>query len=81
MSGHHRVDGSALRDAREQHGWTRKQLSEHSGVSESWIKHVELGYKTPSRRTAHKLAKALGVNINTFSTMAPLAASSAQEAA
>jgi transcriptional regulator with XRE-family HTH domain len=55
-------------DLREKLGVTRPQLVERSGVSLSWLKYIELQHRQPSGLVAYAIAKALNVNIDTFTT-------------
>lgn len=51
--------GSAVRRLRTERGWTLKDLSERSGISQSALSRVETGQITLSFDRAHALARAL----------------------
>lgn len=51
--------GQELKSLREAAGWTQRDLSSHSGVSQSTIKEIELG-REPKSTTLFKLVAALG---------------------
>lgn len=46
-----------MKDIRELHGMTRKDIADLSGVSMEYIARFELGYRYPSRTNYNKLAK------------------------
>lgn len=52
-----------LKEAREEHGWSQKRLSDESGVSRDSISNYETGQRDAWPSTAKKLADALGVEI------------------
>ena len=53
--------GSTLRDLREMHGLTARQLSTNSGLSAAMISRIENGLVSPSISTLNALAKSLEV--------------------
>ncbi len=53
--------GSALRDLRDSHGFTARQLASQSGVSAAMISRIENGQTSPSISTLSALARALSV--------------------
>ena len=53
--------GSALRDLRESHNLTARQLAAQSGVSAAMISRIENGQASPSISTLSSLARALDV--------------------
>ena len=53
--------GIAVRQLREQQGWSQEQLAEHSDLNRSYVGEVERGSVIPSIVTAHKLAQALSL--------------------
>lgn len=61
------IDGSALRTIREQRGISRQKLHELSGVALSWLKAIESDGRQPSGIKAWAIARALDVDIGTFS--------------
>lgn len=63
-----RVDPIKLMELRVEKDWYRVQLAKHSGVSLSYLKYIESGERHPSTIIAKKIAKALGVTIDAFST-------------
>lgn len=73
MHGRH-VSGESLRDIRERQGLFRAELARRSGVSLAWIKYIELDGRQPSGIVVYKLAKALKVDIDAFTTSAKRAA-------
>lgn len=54
--------GQRLREAREERGWTQKELAEISGTTHSTISRSETSVHNPKVTIVGKLAKALGVN-------------------
>ena len=55
--------GIAVRQLREQRGWSQEQLAARSELNRSYLGEVERGNAIASIVTAHKLARALGVNV------------------
>lgn len=51
--------GQLLRDVRIQAGLSQNALSARAGVSASYVNRLEVGKRTPKRRTLRKLADAL----------------------
>lgn len=52
--------GAAVRAQRERRGWSRRQLAEHSGVSERFLAQLELGDGNISLRRFAEVAHSLG---------------------
>jgi XRE family transcriptional regulator, aerobic/anaerobic benzoate catabolism transcriptional regulator len=52
--------GASVRSHRERRGWTRRELAEHSGVSERFLAQLELGSGNISLRRFAEVAQALG---------------------
>ncbi|MGE5553441.1 MAG: helix-turn-helix domain-containing protein [Betaproteobacteria bacterium] len=52
---------SAIRQEREERGWTLQQLAERAGVSVSYLSEIEQGKKRPSLKVARRLSQALGL--------------------
>jgi len=52
--------GTAVRDQRERRGWSRRELAEHSGVSERFLAQLEVGEGNISLRRFADVARALG---------------------
>ena len=52
-----------LKEVRELHGWSQKNLAEAAGVSRDSISNYETGHRDAYPATARKLADALGVEI------------------
>jgi len=52
--------GAAVRSQRERKGWSRRQLAEHSGVSERFLAQLELGDGNISLRRFAEVAHSLG---------------------
>jgi len=61
------IIGRTVRRLRDAGLWTRDELAERSGVSRQAIAHLELGASDrPRRVTVEKLAKGLGVDVETL---------------
>jgi transcriptional regulator with XRE-family HTH domain len=56
----------ALRKLREADGLSYADLAEQSGVSASAIHHYETGYRRPTLEHAARLARALGMSLDTI---------------
>lgn len=56
--------GEAMRKARQNKGWTQKQLAEESGVNMLSISFYETGRAFPSLLNLISLADALGVTLD-----------------
>jgi len=54
--------GLAVRQLREQQGWSQEQLAERSDLNRSYVGEIERGRVIPSIVTAQKLAHALQLN-------------------
>ncbi|HEX4423663.1 MAG TPA: shikimate kinase [Kofleriaceae bacterium] len=54
--------GAAVRGHREQRGWSRRELAEHSGVSERFLAQLETGDGNISLRRFADVARALGTS-------------------
>ena len=52
-------------------GWSQAQLARHAQTSQPYIARLEQGRVDPQMSTAQKLAKALGVSIETFAQALP----------
>lgn len=55
-----------LKEIRKAQNLTMKQVSERSDISESMLSLIESGKRTPSVRSAQRLAAALGVEWTKF---------------
>lgn len=55
-----KIIGQALKEVREEKGWTREQLAMYSGLAERTIQNVELGYNM-STTSLGLLIEALGI--------------------
>lgn len=53
--------GQRLKWAREQAGWTVRELAQRAGLASSSVTDVELGNRTPKTDTVERLAMALKV--------------------
>lgn len=53
-----------LLDARRAKGWTQKDLSQLTGLSTSYIGHIETLRVTPSRQAMDELCSALGLSVD-----------------
>lgn len=60
---HAKLFGERLRARREELGWSQGQLFEKTGVTASYISHVERGLGNPSLDIMVQLCEALGVQI------------------
>jgi XRE family aerobic/anaerobic benzoate catabolism transcriptional regulator len=54
--------GAAVRAQRERKGWSRRELAEHSGVSERFLAQLETGDGNISLRRFAEVARALGTS-------------------
>jgi ribosome-binding protein aMBF1 (putative translation factor) len=67
------VNGAKLRELYEDKlGLNRRRFAMASGVSESYLKRIEDGERNPSPVILAKLAAALDVDLNAFTTREPL---------
>jgi transcriptional regulator with XRE-family HTH domain len=55
--------GRAVRLIRDERGISQVQLSEATGLMQSWISHVERGARNPSWNNVVRLAEGLGVSV------------------
>ncbi len=55
--------GTRIRQIRKDKGWTLKELSERSGISQSTLSRVETGQVTLSFERTHALTAALGIGL------------------
>jgi len=62
--------GRAVRLIREERGISQVQLSEATGLMQSWISHVERGRRNPSWSNVVRLAEGLGVGISELAARA-----------
>jgi transcriptional regulator with XRE-family HTH domain len=51
----------AVRQEREERGWTLQQLAERAGLSVSYLSEIEQGKKRPSLKVARRLSRTLGL--------------------
>src|SRR5215470_12551523 len=58
--------GAAIRRLRSERGWTLRDLSERSNISQSALSRVETGQITLSFDRAHALARALDADFTQF---------------
>ncbi len=56
----------ALRQIRQQKGWSQKDLADRAGVGQDTISGIESGRRQPHPSTLRKLADALGVRVAEF---------------
>ena len=56
----------ALRQLREERGWSQEQLAERADLNRSYLGEVERGRATPSIITVAKLANALVIRTSSF---------------
>lgn len=55
--------GEAVRAIREERGIRQVELADKTGLTQSWISHVERGARNPSWSNVVRLAKGLGVSV------------------
>ena len=53
--------GNAVRQVREERGWSQERLAEHADLNRSYVGDLERGRAMPSLATLTKLAAALGL--------------------
>jgi len=58
--------GGRMREIREQHGYSQRDLAERSGLSANAISRIERGENSPTVSSLHQLAAALSVPIVSF---------------
>ena len=63
--------GKRIISLREQKGWTTNKLANMSGVSQSFLRAVELGQKGISVESLSAVCWALGVSLETFFAQCP----------
>ena len=63
--------GKRIISLREQRGWTTNKLANTSGVSQSFLRAVELGQKGISVESLSAVCWALGVSLETFFAQCP----------
>ena len=59
-----RTFGRAVKAAREERGFTQRELAEAASIADKYLSRIELGLATPSVYVASRLAKALGVSLD-----------------
>lgn len=55
--------GRAVRLIRDEQGISQVQLSEKTGLMQSWISHIEHGRRNPTWSNIVRLAEGLGVSV------------------
>lgn len=55
--------GRAVRELREQHGWSQAQLAEMAGMTQSAVARFEAGGNVPTLPVLERLARALDVKL------------------
>lgn len=58
--------GSQIRFFREQHGWTTNRLANNCGISQSFLRSVELGEKSISVDNLKLICDALNITLRDF---------------
>lgn len=58
--------GKQVRKVRESKGMTQEQLSERAGFYRTYVGHIENGTYSPSLFTIWRIAKALGVKVESL---------------
>jgi len=61
-----RTFGRAVKYAREERGLTHRKLAESAHIADKYLSRIELGLATPSVYVASRLARALGVSLDTL---------------
>ena len=56
--------GKAVRELREQHGWSQTRLAQAAGMTQSAVARFEAGGTVPTLLVLERLAKALGVELD-----------------
>ncbi len=56
--------GRAVRELREQHGWSQTQLAQASGMTQSAVARFEAGGTVPTLTVLERLARALDVTLD-----------------
>ncbi len=64
----------SIAQLRLQRGWSQAELAKHANTSQSYIARLELGKVDPQVSTALRIARALGVPIDTLINALPLEA-------
>jgi transcriptional regulator with XRE-family HTH domain len=62
--------GRAVQAIRAETGISQVQLSENTGLMQSWISHVEHGRRNPSWSNVVRLAEGLGVSVSELAARA-----------
>jgi DNA-binding XRE family transcriptional regulator len=65
---HYTLDRQAVSASREAAGLSQAHLAAEVGITPSAMSQLESGAKQPSAETAHKIAKALGVQFSDIAT-------------
>ena len=60
--------GDAIRRGRQAREWTQVELAEHAQLSANYIARLERGELGPSLFVAHRISRALGVDLNALLT-------------
>ena len=55
--------GKLIREARQKRGWKQEELARKANEPASTIAHLELGKMVPTKKTAQKLEKVLGIQL------------------
>ncbi len=58
--------GKRLRELREAHGFTQRDIEQRTGLARTYISRIENGYTVPTIRTLEKLARGLAVPLYEF---------------
>ena len=65
--------GKRIQELRKLKKMSQADLAEHTGMSVSYISHIETGIKHASLESVVRIANALGITVTRFSTEARLA--------
>ena len=55
-----------LKNLRESHGWSQNKLAQLSGLSQGFVRQIELEEKQPTVDSVSKLCTALGITLADF---------------
>ena len=58
--------GRRIRHLRDEKGWTQQLLADHADMNREHLSDLENGQYDPASGMVEKIAKALGINMETF---------------
>lgn len=65
-----RALGRAVRQLREEAGWSQRVLADRAGISASWLSRIESGDYDPTWGTMRRVAGGLGISLEKLSEVA-----------